>query len=225
MKTEALAPEARARRRVLTGLGGLALVGGMASLPLRSVLAAGETASLLTARHLAAPALAAAPLATTPLTGSLADRRSRKISLHNAHTGERITETYWQGTYRPEVLAKIDRVLRDWRSGEVKKMDPALLDLLAAIARRLDSEATFEVISGYRSPKTNATLRLNSSGVAKNSLHTKGMAMDIRLPGYDLKGVRDIAWRLQGGGVGYYAKSGFVHLDTGKVRFWNWKPA
>jgi len=100
-------------------------------------------------------------------------------------------------------------------------MDPALLDLLYGLRSALGSEERFHVISGYRSPKTNAKLASNSSGVAKKSFHMRGMAIDVALPGRDLVDLRDAAWALQLGGVGYYPKSGFVHVDTGPVRRWN----
>lgn len=146
---------------------------------------------------------------------------SRKLSFVNLHTDERLSATYWQnGTYQPQALNEINHLLRDWRTGDVKKIDAKLLDVLWELHQRLDSTKPFEVISGYRSPKTNATLASASSGVAKKSLHMQGMAIDIDLPGKKLTKIRDTAIDMQRGGVGYYAKSGFVHLDTGRVRSW-----
>jgi uncharacterized protein YcbK (DUF882 family) len=148
--------------------------------------------------------------------------RPRELSFHNLHTGENLHEVYWaDGGYRPESLQRIDHILRDWRTGDVKAMDPDLLDLLFRLHASMDSSEPFQVISGYRSPKTNAKLAADSNGVAKKSFHMRGMAIDIALPDRDLVALRDTAWGMQSGGVGYYAKSGFVHVDTGRVRHWN----
>jgi uncharacterized protein YcbK (DUF882 family) len=145
----------------------------------------------------------------------------RKLFLHNIHTGESMKTLYWnEGTYVPEALEEINYLMRDYRTGEVKEIDTDLLDLLFALRRRLESKGPFEVISGYRSPETNALLRSRSKGVAKNSLHIDGKAVDIRLPGYALKSVRQAAVDLQRGGVGYYPSSDFVHVDIGRVRYW-----
>ena len=103
---------------------------------------------------------------------------------------------------------------------EVAAIDPRLFDFLYALRRAMDSEAPFHVISGYRSPGTNARLRQRSKGVAKRSLHMRGMAVDVRLPGRELKDLMRTAKRLNAGGVGYYPKSNFIHVDTGRVRFW-----
>lgn len=205
-----LTPDGRVRRRVLAGLGGLGLTAGLVGLTARPAMAEVQSASLMSA---------------SPLSSAFKNTSSRTLSLHNVHTGERLTETYWRGGYQAESLARINHLLRDWRSGEVIEIDRNLLDLLHAVSQRLGTTETFDIISGYRSPKTNANLRKKSSGVAKNSFHTKGKAMDIHLPGQGLKGLRNAAWEMQAGGVGYYAKSGFVHVDTGRVRYWNWKPA
>jgi uncharacterized protein YcbK (DUF882 family) len=112
--------------------------------------------------------------------------------------------------------------MRDFRSGDVHPIDPSLLDVLWQTQANLKSAAPFEIISAYRSPQTNTMLRGRSShtGVAKNSMHLTGQAVDIRLPGVALADVRDAALDLKRGGVGYYADSGFVHLDTGRVRRW-----
>lgn len=146
---------------------------------------------------------------------------ARSLEFLHLHTGERLRTTYWHdGTYVPDARADIDQVLRDFRTGDVAPIDPKLLDLLHALRRRLDTNAPFHVISGYRSPATNAMLAANSGGVAKKSLHMQGMAIDIRLPGRNLDEVRRGARALQRGGVGYYPGSDFVHVDTGRVRFW-----
>lgn len=146
---------------------------------------------------------------------------ARNLSLVHLHTNEKLSATYWQnGSYRPQILSDVYHLLRDWRTGEVIEMDVTLLDVLWELHQRLGSDKPFEVISAYRSPKTNATLAAASNGVAKKSLHMRGMAIDINLPGTKLSAIRDTAIDMQRGGVGYYAKSGFVHIDTGRVRHW-----
>lgn len=161
-------------------------------------------------------------LTLCPLAQAQAARsQERALALHNVHTGEHLHRIYWAaGDYIPESLAEIDLVLRDWRTDDVHPMEPSLLDLLNKLHGVMDSDQAFEVISGYRSPKTNAKLAAASSGVAKKSLHMRGMAIDVNLPGRQLSDLRDAAWKLQQGGVGYYQKSGFVHVDIGRVRRW-----
>lgn len=146
----------------------------------------------------------------------------RSLSLLNTHTGERLKElVYWEkGLYIPDALQDINYVLRDHRTDEIHKIDPLTLDLMAAISRKLDVKRPFEIISGYRSPQTNQYLRHASNGVAKNSYHIQGKAVDLRLPGVPLKIVRKAALTLRKGGVGYYPKSNFVHIDSGAVRSW-----
>lgn len=145
----------------------------------------------------------------------------RSLSFRSLHTGEEVTATYLRnGVVEADGLQQLNHVLRDWRSGEVWEMDRGLLDLLYALRRKMDSDAPFELISGYRSPKTNAGLAAKSKGVAKRSLHMRGMAVDVRLPERDLKALHQAALALKGGGVGLYTKSGFIHLDTGRVRRW-----
>ncbi len=145
----------------------------------------------------------------------------RSLSLHSLHTHERIEVTYYRhGTYDTGALADIDRLLRDWRTGDVEHIDVKLVDLLCALRRRLDSYEPFEVVSGYRSPRTNAQLAQTGKRVAKRSLHMRGKAIDIRLPGTRLRHLHRAALELQAGGVGLYSKSGFIHVDTGRVRRW-----
>jgi len=145
----------------------------------------------------------------------------RVLQLHNLHTGESIKATYWaEGQYIAEELTAIDRLLRDHRADEITQMDRRLYDLLYALQQQVSSERSYHVISGYRSPTTNANLHRNSSGVAKRSLHMQGRAIDIRLPGVELKQLRKAALSLKAGGVGYYPKSNFIHVDTGRPRFW-----
>lgn len=160
--------------------------------------------------------LLAGPALALPRSGG-----PRKLKLLNLHTGERVQATYWDGrSYQFEALQEIDYVLRDHRNGEIKAMDRRLLDLLAMLHRRLGSAAAYHVISGYRSPATNARLAARSNGVAKHSLHMRGMAIDIRLPDCELADLRGAALTLKAGGVGYYPKSDFVHVDVGRVRHW-----
>jgi len=146
----------------------------------------------------------------------------RRLTFHNLHTEERLTAVYWErGEYVPEALAAIDGVLRDHRTGEVRQMSPGLIDLLHDLATRLGEAGPVQVISGYRSPATNALLRgEDPDGVAEGSLHLFGEAVDLRFERRSLRRVRDAALSLRGGGVGYYPRSGFVHLDTGRLRRW-----
>jgi len=161
----------------------------------------------------AAPALAR--VALPPATGE------RVLSFYNTHTGEHTRATYWaDGEYVASELATLDRLLRDFRSGEVAAMDRRLFDILYDLQQLTAASGTFQVISGYRSPATNAQLRRHSDGVAQNSLHTRGQAIDIRLAGVELRDLHRAALSLRAGGVGYYAGSGFIHVDTGRVRAW-----
>ncbi|HEV2530404.1 DUF882 domain-containing protein [Phenylobacterium sp.] len=145
----------------------------------------------------------------------------RTLSLLNLHTGEKLTATYFEGgEYVAEALEAVNRVLRDFRTGDVHPIAPGLLDLVATLRGRLDTNQTVHVISGYRSPHTNAMLHEHSEGVANHSLHMVGEAMDIRIPGVDLAHLRNAALDLQRGGVGYYPASDFVHVDVGRVRRW-----
>jgi uncharacterized protein YcbK (DUF882 family) len=153
---------------------------------------------------------------------SLTGVQERSLSLLNTHTGERLKEVvYWEkGDYILDALENLNHVLRDHRTNQVHPIDPMTLDLMAAISRKVDAKQPFEIISGYRSPQTNRALSSNSRGVAKNSYHMQGKAVDLRLPGVSLKTVRKAALDLRMGGVGYYPKSGFVHIDSGRVRSW-----
>jgi uncharacterized protein YcbK (DUF882 family) len=145
----------------------------------------------------------------------------RQLTFHNLHTGEKLSVVYWEnGHYLDDALAAVNHVLRDHRSDEQCAMDCQLLDQLYGLQRRLDSTRPFEVISGYRSPATNAKLRQRSNGVAKRSLHMQGKAIDIRLSGCELERLHRAALDLEAGGVGYYPESGFIHVDTGRVRSW-----
>jgi uncharacterized protein YcbK (DUF882 family) len=164
-------------------------------------------------------ALATAALATPAALASGSERRS--LAFVHTHTGERLVAPYFQaGCYQSACLERVNHFLRDFRTGEVHTIDPALLDVLFDLQMLADRETTFEVISGYRSAATNSQLRQNSTGVASHSLHMQGKAIDIRLSGFSTARLRDHALSLKCGGVGYYAASDFVHVDTGRVRFW-----
>lgn len=148
---------------------------------------------------------------------------SWRVSFRNSHTGESFSGVYRVGDkYIPEAFERMNYVLRDFRTGEVFPMDPRVLDIVKVLQDRTKATGSIEVLSGYRSPKTNTMLRGASvrTGVAKNSYHMYGQAMDIRMPGYSTKRLRDTANALKSGGVGYYPRSDFVHVDTGKVRSW-----
>lgn len=145
----------------------------------------------------------------------------RTLSFYNTHTGEELTSTYWRkGEYLHQALTDIDYLLRDHRTGEIKRIDPALLDLLHALHARAGGREPFHLISGYRSPRTNAMLSKQGRGVAGKSQHLLGRAVDIRLPRCGLECLHQAAIELRAGGVGYYPKSDFVHVDTGRVRYW-----
>jgi uncharacterized protein YcbK (DUF882 family) len=172
-------------------------------------------------------ALLAAPgFANASMLGgkkSSAVKNQRALSFLHTHTGEQMSVVYKVGDkFLHNSMASIAHLMRDFRSGDVHPMDPELLDVLWQVQRNLKNHNAFEIISAYRSPKTNGMLRSRSAntGVAKNSMHLTGQAVDIRLPGSALSDVRDAALELKRGGVGYYAHSDFVHLDTGRVRHW-----
>lgn len=143
------------------------------------------------------------------------------VNLHHGHTGETFKGVYRIGDeYLPEAFAHINYLLRDFRTREMFPMDPRALDIISTIQDKIDTGRPMEILSGYRSPRTNANLRNASTGVARNSYHMYGQAIDIRTPGYRTSKLRKVALSLRAGGVGYYPKSSFVHIDTGKVRSW-----
>ncbi|UCD82794.1 MAG: YcbK family protein [Desulfobacterales bacterium] len=146
----------------------------------------------------------------------------RKLTFYNTHTDERLSVRYYiNGKYDRKALSDINYILRDHRTDDIFDIDRSLLDLLYAISVKTRSHAaTFEVISGYRSPATNALLHKKSRGVATKSLHMLGKAIDIRLSGHDTRRLHKTAVKLKGGGVGFYPKSDFVHVDVGSVRYW-----
>src|SRR3974390_356601 len=144
------------------------------------------------------------------------------LRLYHTHTGERIDIVYRRGdVYLPEAEAQLDHFLRDHRTGDVKHYDPHVFDILTDLAASVGHpNAEIEIICGYRSSWSNEFLRARSSGVAKNSLHMQAHAIDIRIPGIDTLTLRNAALALGRGGVGYYPRSGFVHVDNGRVRPW-----
>jgi len=145
----------------------------------------------------------------------------RTLVVQCVRSGERLTADYWvEGRYVDDEMARINKALRDVRTGEVHAIDPKLLDLVHRLGRDVDARSGIQVISGYRSPATNAMLNKKSSGVAVKSLHMKGQAMDLLVQGRPLKQVHEAALKLGLGGVGFYPKSNFVHVDTGRVRRW-----
>ena len=149
--------------------------------------------------------------------------RGRSLSFDNLHTGEKLRVEYWaDGRYLPDALAEVNYLLRDFRTDQVHAIAPQLLDLLTRLRTRMDTSQPVNVISAYRSPVTNAMLRAEHehSGVASKSLHLQGMAIDIRIPGRALADLHMAALAERGGGVGYYPRSDFVHVDVGRVRNW-----
>ena len=157
----------------------------------------------------------------SPWRELLAKTPERALSFFHTHTGERIKLIYYSdGKYHKDALAELNHYLRDFRTGDEHPIQAQLFDILYAAREACSSNGTYEVISGYRSPKTNQMLRNSSGGVAKHSLHMDGKAIDVRLSGVDTRYLRKAAIRLKSGGVGYYARSDFVHIDTGRVRTW-----
>ena len=145
----------------------------------------------------------------------------RTLKFYNIHTGEHLKATYWaKDHFVKSELDAIKYFLRDFRTGEMKDVDINLLDILYSMQLIKDSNKAFRVISGYRSKKTNNMLRKTNEGVAKNSYHVKAQAIDINLPGTHLKDLTKLARFLKRGGVGYYPRSGFMHIDTGPIRYW-----
>lgn len=160
---------------------------------------------------------------TWSLSAASAAAEDRSLKLYFAHTGERAIITFKRdGVYEQNGLNQLNRFLRDWRRNETIKMDPLLFDIVWEMYRRSGANDYVNVVSGYRSPNTNAMLGSRSSGVAKESQHTRGKAIDFFIPGVKLATLRGIGMQMQGGGVGYYPTSGspFVHIDVGRVRAW-----
>ncbi len=171
-------------------------------------------------RFLTVLAGAAFSLAAGPAQAA-EEAQTRALRFSHLHTGEALTVEYFQaGHYQSDALEAVNHLLRDFRTGDVHAIDPALLDALYAVRGQVASRQAFDVISGYRSPHTNAALRRKSEGVAARSLHMTGKAIDIRLRDVPLTTLRRAGLAVGAGGVGYYPASNFVHLDTGRVRTW-----
>jgi uncharacterized protein YcbK (DUF882 family) len=163
----------------------------------------------------------AAGLLAVPLPLLASSQKQRKLSFHNTHTGEKTSAVYWaEGDYLADGKQEIDEILRDHRTDEIYPIDTDLLDLLYLLRAEVQGKRAFEIISGYRSPATNAALRKNSNGVAKRSYHMQGKAIDVRLPGCELKNLHKAAMAMRAGGVGYYPGSDFIHVDVGPYRSW-----
>lgn len=162
-----------------------------------------------------------AVLAIVPFAAIGSKTDERQLSFYHTHTSESLTVTYYRdGEYVADALEEMNRFLRDFRTGDDTTMNPAVFDILHEIQLESGSTGTYEIISAYRSPATNEMLRGKSSGVAKNSQHLLGNAIDVRLTDLDTAKLRDVALSLERGGVGYYRESDFVHVDTGRVRQW-----
>lgn len=157
----------------------------------------------------------------SPWRDVCADISARSLSFFHTHTGEHLKLTYFSdGLYHAAALDEINHYLRDFRTNEIHPIDSQLLDILYIVQKACNSNGTFEVISGYRSPHTNQSLRAQGRGVAEHSLHVVGRAIDVRLTDVKTPYLKKAAASLKRGGVGYYAKSDFVHIDTGRVRYW-----
>jgi uncharacterized protein YcbK (DUF882 family) len=157
---------------------------------------------------------------TSPFEIAARTLPEKKISFFHTHTEERFDLCFVGRTCPPAEKQQLSTFLRDFRTGDVHPIDFRLMDILLKIQKETGSKGVFEVISGYRSPQTNASLRGKSKGVAKKSFHLKGKAIDIRLSDVPTRKLRDAAISIKAGGVGYYAQSDFVHIDTGRVRTW-----
>jgi uncharacterized protein YcbK (DUF882 family) len=176
-----------------------------------------------TSHVLAAAFLGVSLTSFAPLSQGTLASEARELSFYHTHTGKNLTVVYWEdGRYVDESLDEVNQFLSDFRTGDATVMDRELLDLIYDVRDSLGGEGTYQIISAYRSPKTNEMLRNRSasSGVAKKSQHLLGKAIDVRLAGVPTAELRDAAIRLQRGGVGYYEASDFVHMDTGRVRRW-----
>jgi uncharacterized protein YcbK (DUF882 family) len=165
--------------------------------------------------------VALATAAVSPRALLAGTREERRLSLVHTHTHQQLTVPYFaDGSYLPQGLATLNSFLRDFRTGDEHPIDPALYDILNDLRLATGTRSPFQVISGYRSPRTNAMLRETSHEVAQGSLHLQGRAVDVRLTDVGSASLRDAALELQRGGVGYYRGPDFVHVDTGRVRHW-----
>lgn len=169
----------------------------------------------------AATAVAAAPTCSNAFGFLRGAGDIRRIRMYSGRTGETLDTIYWiEGEYIPEALNEITYFMRDWRSDKTKEIDPRTLDIAAAAHRLLDVSEPYMLLSGYRTPQTNAMLRSSSRGVARNSLHMRGQAADLRLRSRSVSQMYRAAAACEAGGVGKYSRSNFVHMDCGPIRTW-----
>ncbi|MFP1645559.1 YcbK family protein [Pontitalea aquivivens] len=169
----------------------------------------------------AATMITAAPTASNAFGFLKGAGDIRRIRMYSGRTGESLDTVYWiEGDYIKEALAEINHFMRDWRTNEVTRIDPRTIDIAAAAHRLMDVSEPYMMLSGYRSPKTNSMLRSRSGGVAKNSLHMKGQAADLRLKSRSVGQMYQAAAACKAGGVGKYSRSNFVHMDCGPIRTW-----
>jgi uncharacterized protein YcbK (DUF882 family) len=206
-----------ARRQFLTlGAGAVVAAAGASAFGRGKVRAVRKL--IHPAAHPAAPGAAVTPIDTPTLPLG----EFRRAAIHNLHTGEALDVVYWEkGKYVPDALAEAMRVMRDWRNGEEHVMDPRLFDVLHGVQAKLGTGKPFQLISGYRSPETNARMHAESGQVASHSQHMLGKASDIRVEGVELANLHRAAQSLRAGGVGFYPVSNFVHVDVGPVRQWS----
>ncbi|MEM6309013.1 MAG: DUF882 domain-containing protein [Pseudomonadota bacterium] len=184
-----------------------------------------ETSSGITRRSLlgafAATTLVAAPTYSNAAGFLRGAGDIRRLKMYSGRTGERIDMIYWvEGKYIKDALKEVNHFMRDWRTGDVKKIDLRTVDIMAAAHNMLDASEPYMLLSGYRSPKTNAMLRSRSRNVAKKSLHMEGQAADLRLSSRSVGQMARAAEACRGGGVGKYSRSNFVHMDCGPLRTW-----
>ncbi|KQQ86538.1 hypothetical protein ASF77_19730 [Massilia sp. Leaf139] len=173
--------------------------------------------SFLKSSVVLASAIGMPALAKAAQTGPV----ERSVRLYNTHTGESLRSVFWaEGQFIPDALKDINKLLRDHRNNKIAEMDPKLIVLLNDVSEKFGDNQVLHIISGYRSPESNAKLAAASGGVAKHSMHMDGKAIDIRLPGKNLAQLHKAAMAMKAGGVGYYPDSQFVHMDTGRVRYW-----
>ena len=168
----------------------------------------------------ASAGLVAGIFIASPFRSMASRTQYHSLSFYHTHTGETLNLNFNLKTCKSDNTKELYHFLRDFRTGDIHPIDIRLISMLCNLQRQVDSSGTFEVISGYRSPATNTKLHKASNGVAKKSLHMKGRAIDIRLSDVPTKKLRAVACAMQDGGVGYYAKSDFIHLDTGRFRTW-----
>ncbi|MGC2202929.1 MAG: DUF882 domain-containing protein [Stellaceae bacterium] len=179
-----------------------------------------QASSLVTRRRLLGAAVAVTTVGLVKSAPALS-YAPRSVSLYNTHTGEWLRTVYWaDGHYIREAVRDINWILRDHHTDEMRPIDAGVLDVLGMMRERLDTSDPFLVVSGYRSPITNTRMYFHGEGVAKHSYHVKGMAIDLRSETRSLPQLRAAAMSLECGGVGYYPRANFVHVDCGPIRHW-----